>query len=240
MRRVRRYLLFFSVVATLAIAGDLIASELLRSYPTQIGAATLVVVASLLVIVWIKDLPLVRVILRMLGLVGLDLALLVIIVASKLQPNTDEATRIVPIAVLILILLLWLRRHLTLRRVLGIVARITIYILMAIALLYAVYLAVVVGGIGVVVAYAITLCIAVLIAPAALRARVIGLFAWLGAGSATVWIALSLAGRLRDSAPHDRGGVAVVIILSAFVLVNLLRFHGVDALVTRLGNWLRG
>ena len=240
MRMVSRYLLFFSVVAVLAIAGDLIASELLRGYPTQTGAAILAGVAGLLAAAWIKDLHLARVILRLLSLVGLDLALLVIITASKQWPDTDKAMRIILIAVLILILLIRLRRHLTLRRVLGIVAKITIYILMAIALLYAVYLAVVVRGIGVVGSYAIILFIAVLIAPAALRTRIIGLFAWVGAGSAAVWIALSLAGHLRDSTSHDRGGVAVVIILSAFVLVNLLRFNRVDALVARLGNWLRG
>ena len=240
MRMVSRYLLFFSVVAVLAIAGDLIASELLRGYPTQTSAAILAGVAGLLTAAWIKDLHLARVILRLLSLVGLDLALLVIITASKQWPDTDKAMRIILIAVLILILLIRLRRHLTLRRVLGIVAKITIYILMAVALLYAVYLAVVVRGIGVVGSYAIILFIAVLIAPAALRTRIIGLFAWVGAGSAAVWIALSLARHLRDSTSHDRGGVAVVIILSAFVLVNLLRFHTVDALVARLGNWLRG
>ncbi|HKZ87024.1 MAG TPA: hypothetical protein VJ793_25645 [Anaerolineae bacterium] len=37
MRRVRRYLLFFSIVAALAIASDFIAAESLRSNPTQTG-----------------------------------------------------------------------------------------------------------------------------------------------------------------------------------------------------------
>jgi len=240
MPKVRRYLLFFSVVAALAIVGDLIASELLRSNPTQAGAIILAGVTGLLVAVWIKEIHLARLILRLLSLAGLDLALLVILVASKQRPNTDQAMRVVLVAVLIVILLLRLRRHLTLRRVLGIVATIAMYLLMAIALLVAVYLAVVVGGIGVVVAYAIALFIAVSIAPAVLRARVIRLFAWVGVGSAAVGIALSLAGHVRDSAPHERGGVAVVVILSAFVIISLLRFHTVDALVARLGDWLRG
>ena len=240
MRRVRRYLLFFSVVAVIAIAGDLIVSELLRTNPAHMGAVLLAIVVGLPAAVMIKEGHLGRVILRMLGLVGLDLALLVIIVASQLQPTTDEASRIVPIAILSLILLLWLRRHLTLRWVLGVVATTTIYLLMAIALLYAVYLACVVKGIGIVAAYAIIFCIAVLISPPALRARVIGLFAWIGVGSATVWMAFNLAGRLSDSAPHVRGGIALFVILTAFVLVNLLRFHTVDVLVARLGNWLRG
>jgi len=201
---------------------------------------SLAVAVGLPAAVWIKEFHLGSVILRLLGLFGLDLAFLVLITAAKQQPNTDEAMRVVLIGVLILILLLRLRRHVTLRWVRDIVAKIIVYLLMAIALLYAVYLAVVVRGIGVVVAYAITLFIAVLIAPAALHPRVIGLFAWVGAGSAAVWIGLSLARHLRDGAPHVRGGVAVVVILSAFVLVNLLRFHRVDALVARLGDWLRG
>ena len=240
MRIVSRYLLLFSGAAALAIGGYFIASELLRSYPSQTGIAILAVVAGLLVAAWIKDLHLARAALRLLSLAGLDLALLALIVASNRQPSTGQAVRLTLVAILALIFLLRLRPYLTIGDARGVAAMFLGYLSMSIALLCAFYLAFVVGGVGVLAAYAITSSILIWITPGPRRARVSGFLIWAGIIVTLVWSAYSLVEYLRGSAPHERGCVAVVAILSAFVIISLLRFRTIDAFVKRLGEWLRG
>jgi hypothetical protein len=240
---VRRYLLFISVVAAILIAGALIASELLRGYPTRIGTIIFIGIVLLLAAAWIKDSPVLRVFMWLPRRFGIELVLLAILLAST-QLSPADHTNVVVFAAILLILPLVSDEiqppQLTRGWVLRTVIQAGVWLTMALMFLFAVYMLGIHRDIGIVMLYAVIALIAVLSTPPSRRARRARSFFWLGAGLGVVWMGVSLAGRLRDSAPHDRGGVALVVILAVFVLVILLRFHRFDALAARLGDWLRG
>jgi hypothetical protein len=240
MQRAIRLTLVLVAWAFLLGIASLVALSVLRHSYT--GLVTAIGMISLIGLMALRDWMILRAIWRFIHHFAADIAFVTtLIVLLMWQPAEPELVRNVFNNILLLCfiaLLIQLRRRLSLRWVLNVLANVVL--LIVVALLSLLYLDRFVQGqpdAGVAL-FGLIAFTAIQLAPETHRKLVARLFAWSGLALLFIAVALDLSQQLRAIPPRLMAAIVYALGSLTFLLTIFVRFRTLDLALRRLSDWI--